>query len=64
MSEPVYWNMDCNIALLKGLPILILGLVLSATILLSPLGVVAVLCSGIPLSRAQKRLVLEEVFRK
>ena len=61
MSKPVYWNHDCNIALLKGTPILLIGAVLCATIILLPFGIIVVLCSGIPLARVQKRLVGEEV---
>ena len=61
MAEPVYWNMDCNIALLKGTPILLIGAVLCATVILLPIGIIVVLCSGIPLARVQKRLVAEEI---
>ena len=57
MSKPIYWNKECSIALLKGVPILLVGLVVCVTIIGLPLGIILVLCSGAPLARVQMDLV-------
>ena len=57
MPSPVYWNRECTIALLKGIPILLVGLVVCATIIGLPLGIILVLYSGAPLARVQMDLV-------
>jgi uncharacterized membrane protein YccF (DUF307 family) len=61
MSNPVYWNRDCTFALLKGVPLIIVGFVFCLTIIGLPIGLILVLCSGVPLARVQMRLVREEV---
>ncbi len=57
MSKPIYWNKECSIALLKGVPILLVGLVVCVTIIGLPLGIILVLYSGAPLARVQMDLV-------
>ena len=61
MSKPIYWNKECSIALLKGVPILLVGLVVCVTIIGLPLGIILVLCSGAPLARVQTRLIKQQV---
>ena len=61
MSKPIYWNKECSIALLKGVPILLAGFVVCATIIGLPLGIILVLYSGAPLARVQTKLIKQQV---
>jgi hypothetical protein len=61
VPEPVYWNRDCSIALLKGVPILLVGFVVCATIVGLPIGIILVLYSGAPLARVQTKLIKQQV---
>ena len=61
MSKPIYWNKECSIALLKGVPILLVSLVVCVTIIGLPLGIILVLYSGVPLARVQTRLIKQQV---
>ena len=61
MPNPVYWNKECTIALLKGMPILLVSLVVCVTIIGLPLGIILVLYSGVPLARVQTRLIKQQV---
>ena len=51
---------DSLIALLRGLPLVAIGLLLIASIWLFPIGLILVICSGIPLARVQLRQIREE----
>lgn len=57
MLKPIYWNKDCTIALLKGVPILLVGFIVCATIIGLPLGIILVLHSGGAAARIQMELV-------
>ena len=61
MPNPVYRNKECTIALLKGMPILLVSLVVCVTIIGLPLGIILVLYSGVPLARVQTRLIKQQV---
>lgn len=61
------WNKESTFALLKGLPFVLVGIFLCATIFLAPIGLGLILYSGAPLARAQLKHVkqqTEDEFRK
>ena len=51
------WNKGSSFALIKGLPFVLVGIFLCATIFLTPSGLGLILYPGTPLARVQLKLL-------